>query len=75
MLISFGIVFLTNLKNANEINGQKVKSDRLLGAAAQGAGQPEAIDPTEIEDGEAEAENEIYLEDDWEKPDWGTPTT
>src|SRR5271157_5624458 len=31
MLISFGIVFLTNLKNGNEINGPKVKSDRLLG--------------------------------------------
>jgi hypothetical protein len=30
ILISFGIVFLTNLKNANEINGPKVKSDRLL---------------------------------------------
>src|SRR5271166_4717620 len=32
MLISFGIVFLTNLKNGNEINGPKVKSDRLLGS-------------------------------------------
>jgi len=31
MLISLGIVFLTNLKNGNEINGPKVKSDRLLG--------------------------------------------
>jgi hypothetical protein len=30
IFISFGIVFLTNLKNANEINGPKVKSDRLL---------------------------------------------
>lgn len=29
ILISFGIVFLANLKNANEINGPKVKSDRL----------------------------------------------
>ena len=46
-----------------------IYSVRSLGAAAQGAGQPEAIDPTEIEDGEAEAENETYLEDDWEKPD------
>lgn len=51
-----------------------IYSVRSLGAAAQGAGQPEAIDPTEIEDGEAEAENETYLEDDWEKPDWITHT-
>ena len=49
-----------------------IYSVHRLGAAAQGAGQPEAIDPTEIEDGEAEAENETYLEDDWEKPDWIT---
>ncbi len=34
MLISFVIVFLPNLKNANEINGPKVKSDRLLVGAA-----------------------------------------
>jgi hypothetical protein len=34
-------------------------SVRSLGAAAQGVtGQPEAIDPTQVEDSEAEAENE-----------------
>src|SRR5271165_2770629 len=37
MLISFGIVFLTNLKNGNEINGPKVKSDRLLAFLVLGA--------------------------------------
>ncbi len=36
MLISFGIVFLANLKNANEINGPQVKSDRLLAVAHAG---------------------------------------
>ena len=49
-------------------------SVRSLGAAAQGVtGQPEAIDPTEIEDGEAEAENETS-EDDWEEYVWITHT-
>jgi hypothetical protein len=49
-------------------------SVRSLGAAAQGVtGQPEAIDLTEIEDGEAEAENET-LEGDFEKWDWITHT-
>ncbi len=36
MLISFGIAFLTNLRNANEINGPKVKSDRLLASGRAG---------------------------------------
>jgi hypothetical protein len=49
-------------------------SVRSLGAAAQGVtGQPEAIDLTEIDDGEAEAENETS-EDDFEKWDWITHT-
>jgi hypothetical protein len=49
-------------------------SVRSLGASAKGlAAQPEAIDLTEIEDGEVEAENETS-EADGEEPDWITHT-